>query len=187
MTCYIATWKGQRIDLLNPDPDIITIEEIAECLSREGRFHNKTSVHYSVAQHCIEVSRLCPTWEGQTWGLLHDASDAYHRDLATNLKNHPIIQGFWKHMERMWLEAFALKFNLSLPMPPEVKQADRVMLVVERRMLLPNTLEVAEQFTFNEKLLPEVPDRTLLVMSQLEAKRTYLTTFEQLMTRRPSA
>src|SRR5258708_23261684 len=133
---YIATWKGDRIDLLDPDPDLVTLEEIAEGLSREGRFHNKTAVPYTVAQHCLEVSNLCSTWEGKIWGLLHDASDAYHRDLASMLKNHPAIQGFWKAMELRWLQMFAEKFHLDLPMPPEVKHADRVMLCVERRLLL---------------------------------------------------
>lgn len=182
-TVYIATWKGRRLDLLNPDPQIVTIEEIAESLSREGRFHNKTSVPYTVAQHCIEVSALCKTWNGKVWGLLHDASDAYHRDLATNLKNHPIIQGFWRHMENQWLKMFADKFSLSLPMPPEVKQADRMMLVTERRMLMPNTPEVAEQFAFNEVGL-EVPERTMKILTRLEAKQLYLESFDWLMSNR---
>lgn len=184
MTCYIATWKGRRIDLLDPDPNLVTIEEIAECLSREGRFHNKTSIPYTVAQHCIEVSMLCKTWNGKVWGLLHDASDAYHRDLATNLKNHPVIQGFWKHMERMWLEMFAAKFDLLLPMPAEVKQADRTMLVVERRMLLPNTPEVAEQFAFNEVGM-DVPERTLIILGKAAAKHLYMESFDLLMSNRP--
>ena len=186
MTAYISTWKGDRIDLLDPEENLVTIEEIAECLSREGRFHNKTSVHYSVAQHCLEVSWLCQTWEGKIWGLLHDASDAYHRDLASNLKRHPVIEGFWKYMERRWLEMFARKWQLTLPMPTEVKYADRVMLVVERKMLLPDTQEVAEQFAFNEVGL-EVPQRNLTVMFQLEAKKRYLQEFDNLMTRRQSA
>jgi len=184
VSVFIATWKGNQLDLLNPDPELVTIEEIAESLSREGRFHNKTSIHYSVAQHCVEVSQLCKTWEGQIWGLLHDASDAYHRDLATNLKNHPLLQGFWRHMERMWLEMFAEKWSLTLPMPPEVKQADRVMLAVERRMLLPDTPEVTAQFKFNEEGL-NVPTRVLMVWSQLEAKLRYVSTFNKLMKLRP--
>lgn len=183
MSAYLATWKGQRIDLLNPDPELVTIEEIAEGLSREGRFHNKTAVHYTVAQHCLEVSALCKTWEGQIWGLLHDASDAYHRDLATTLKNHPTIQGFWRHMERTWLEMFAAKWNLTLPMPPEVKYADRVMLAVERILLLPDTPEVAEQFQANEAGLV-IPVRILAVIQPWEAARKYLERFQQLMTTR---
>lgn len=180
MSIYLATWKGARIDLLNPDPEQVTIEEIAESLSREGRFHNKTAVPYSVAQHCLEVSAMCKTWDGQIWGLLHDASDAYHRDLATNLKNHPIIQGFWRAMELRWLQMFAKKWNLTLPMPPEVKHADRVMLAVERRLLLPDTPEVAEQFKFNEDGL-EVPTRILAVIQPWEAARRYKERFQQLL------
>jgi len=181
---YIATWKGDRIDLLDPDPALVTLEEIAEGLSREGRFHNKTAVPYTVAQHCLEVSNLCPTWEGKIWGLLHDASDAYHRDLASMLKNHPAIQGFWKAMELRWLQMFAEKFHLDLPMPPEVKHADRVMLCVERRLLLPDTQAVAEQFKFNEENLGYVPNRTLLVLTRMEAKIQYLGMFELLMKQR---
>ena len=52
-------------------------------------------------------------------------------------------------------------------------------------MLLPNTPEVAEQFSFNELGL-EVADRSLMVMSQREAKQEYMLEFNLLMANRPT-
>ena len=177
MSAYIATYEGHRLDLLHPDPSKITIEGIARGLSRECRFHNQTLMVYSVAQHSIEVAMLCQGREAQLWGLLHDAGEAYYRDLASLLKHE--LGGFWKAMEHAWLLMLATKFSLPLPIPKEVKQADKIMLAVERRLLLPQNEEIDRQFEFNESGLT-VPDRHLKIMNCYEAELSYLTMFDRL-------
>lgn len=184
MTAIIATASGKALDLLNPDPENVTIEEIAMSLSRECRFHNQTGAFYSVAQHCLEVSALCSTWEGRIWGLLHDAGEAYYGDLTTQLKAQPMIQDFWAYMEMQWLKMFAAKYQLTLPMPPEVKSADLVMLSIERKALLPDTEEVSNTFAYVERDFC-APFRVVAVLTQTEAGLRYTRTFHKLMAERP--
>jgi len=184
MTAFIATYSGRKLDLLSPNPDIISIEEIAMSLSRECRFHNQTGIVYTVAQHCLEVSALCSTWEGRIWGLLHDAGEAYYGDLTTQLKNQPMIRDFWSYMERQWFEMFAVKYGLKLPMPPEVKSADMVMLAIERRALLPDTVEVNEAFADAERDL-HPPFRVVAVLTKTEAELRYVQLFYKLLAERP--
>jgi len=81
--------SGGIFDPLNPDPAGILIEDVAHALARQSRFLGHGDGSYSVAEHCVHVSRACEP-EDALWGLLHDATEAYLGDLPTPLKQSEI-------------------------------------------------------------------------------------------------
>src|SRR5690348_5639490 len=74
--------SGRRLDLLDPSPLDIEIEDIAHGLARVARWNGQTTgAHaFSVAQHCVLVERLTAELsprvarEARLAALLHDAS-----------------------------------------------------------------------------------------------------------------
>lgn len=80
----IHTFSGQLVDFLDPDPETIKIEDIAKGLSQEARFHAQSRLHYSVGQHSIMIAGIMPH-NYKLEGLLHDAEEAYIKDLSPHL------------------------------------------------------------------------------------------------------
>jgi hypothetical protein len=147
------TWKetfsGRRLDLLDPDPAQITLDDIAKGLSGINRFTGHTSPLESVAQHSIYAMSLV---EGlfpedfllQALTLSHDAHEAYTGDISRPMKLALRALGcegldfIESTVQRACLVA------LGLPQPTDgqralIKNADTRMLVTERRALMPNT------------------------------------------------
>lgn len=81
----VETYSGQYVDLVNPDPATIKIEDIAVHLSRIARFGGGTSRPYSVAEHSVRVSWAVSPGYAMP-GLLHDAHEAYIGDLIAPFK-----------------------------------------------------------------------------------------------------
>lgn len=108
---YIITASGKRFYLNDPKPEQVCIEDIAHALSVMPRFAGHTKQFYSVAQHCVEVSKLVERMtvsacrgdaltgmvdarktevrvsHAALRGLLHDAHEAYVGDMSTPLKS----------------------------------------------------------------------------------------------------
>ena len=68
--------SGIYFDFANPMAAQVNIEDIAHALANLCRFNGHTKHFYSVAQHCIEASRIVPPAYALQ-ALLHDASEAY--------------------------------------------------------------------------------------------------------------
>ena len=123
----ILTFSGKFLDYLNPDPEQIDIEDIAIALSREARFCGHTKKFYSVAQHSVFVSKLLPPIFSLE-GLLHDASEAYCKDLPTPLKNLlPDYQAIEERVDGVIRKKFGLPPKMSI----EVKAGDHAALMHE--------------------------------------------------------
>ena len=81
--------SGRRLDLLDPSPLDIEIEDIAHGLARVARWNGQTKgPHaFSVAQHCMLVERLVCELAPRSdrslklMALLHDASEYVVGDL----------------------------------------------------------------------------------------------------------
>jgi 5'-deoxynucleotidase YfbR-like HD superfamily hydrolase len=143
------SFSGKVIDLLRPTVDDILLVDISHSLSNICRFGGATIKFYSVAQHSIFVSRLLPPHLA-LWGLLHDASEAYLGDVTRPLKMY--LNGRYVVLEKLYMRVICEKFGLSLEEPPEIKEADTIALVTERRDLL---LEQSEDWGFHQKPMPE--------------------------------
>lgn len=132
--------SGRRLDLLDPSPLDIEIEDIAIGLARVARWNGQTSGDwaYSVAEHCLLVETLSARFqEGipQSWrllALLHDAPEYVIGDLITPFKN--ALSGEYREIEQRLMGAVRLRFSLTkLPKAAEIliKRADRAAAYIE--------------------------------------------------------
>lgn len=128
---WLGTNSGAVIDLLEPDPAEICIEDIAAGLSKVCRFNGQITRHYSVAEHSIHVAELVPN-RYKRIALLHDASEAYLCDVPTPLKR--LLGDTYMDIERRVTAAIAIALNVEglNDLPLAVKNADKVMTVTER-------------------------------------------------------
>jgi 5'-deoxynucleotidase YfbR-like HD superfamily hydrolase len=86
--------SGRRLDLLDPSPLDVEIEDIAQGLSRVARWNGQTSGDwaFSVAQHSLLVETLVGRFRPtapRPWrlmALLHDAPEYVIGDLITPFK-----------------------------------------------------------------------------------------------------
>lgn len=82
--------SGQYIDLIDPDPASIELEDIAHSLAIIGRFGGHTSRRYSVAEHTVRVSEKLKAMgyppHIQMAGLHHDDAEYILGDIPTPLK-----------------------------------------------------------------------------------------------------
>ncbi len=90
---WIQTYTGRKIWLLSPEPEDITIEDIAIGLSRENRYGKQTLRPYKVAEHSVIVSLLveeiAPEYAREA--LLHDCDEGLLPDMPRPLKYEPAM------------------------------------------------------------------------------------------------
>jgi hypothetical protein len=126
--------SGRRLDLLDPSPLDIEMEDIAHGLARVARWNGQTSgTHiFSVAQHCLLVEALArarvPRLDRsrRLAVLLHDAPEYVIGDMISPFK--AVIGDAYKAVERRILTAIHLRFSLPAQSSPEtealIKAAD---------------------------------------------------------------
>ncbi len=137
--------SGRRLDLLDPSPLDIEIEDIAHGLARVARWNGQTSgeAAFSVAQHSLlvddVVGRLRPGLDaaGHLSAVLHDAAEYVIGDLITPFKTAVGVD--YKALELRLMTAIRLRFGLP-PREPEdlaklIKRADRVAAYLEATQL----------------------------------------------------
>ena len=133
----IRTFSGQYVNVFDPDPDTILIEDIAHALSHQCRFGGHLPMYYSVAQHSVLCAVSAPS-EHALAALLHDASEAYMLDIPSPIKNR---LPEYKKLEDNLMQVIAKKFGFQYPLHEEVKKADKMLLEWEwDRFVLKNNM-----------------------------------------------
>jgi uncharacterized protein len=137
--------SGRRLDLLDPSPLDIEIEDIAHGLARVARWNGQTggSHIYSVAQHCLLVEALArarvPRLDGRCRlaVLLHDAPEYVIGDMISPFK--AVIGDAYKAIEHRLLAAIHLRFGLPAKSASDlellIKAADRQAAYLEATRL----------------------------------------------------
>src|SRR6201994_4950545 len=137
--------SGRRLDLLEPSPLDIEIEDIAHGLARVARWNGQTKgTHaFSVAQHSVLVERfaaeLSPglSREARLMALLHDAPEYVVGDLISPFKAAVGID--YKDFEERLQMAIHLRFGLPADIPAGLqtlfKRADRLSAYHEATQL----------------------------------------------------
>ena len=133
--------SGRRLDLLDPTPMDIEIEDIAHGLAFVARWNGQTKgdFPYSVAEHSLLVekifSRLAPGADAR-WNLaalLHDAPEYVIGDMISPVKS-AVGPGYEKLDDRL-AEAIHLRFGLPLQIPVvikrQIKRADKISAWLE--------------------------------------------------------
>lgn len=130
---WTLTFSGLKLDLIDPSPEAISIIDIAKGLSREARFAGQSIRFYSVAQHSVAASYIVPQ-EFALEALLHDASEAYIKDIPRPLKN---LLPDYRRIEQGLQDVIRSRFGLPCAQSYPVTQADHILLATERRDLMP--------------------------------------------------
>lgn len=127
--------SGRRLDLLDPSPLDVELEDIAHGLARVARWNGQTKgTHiFSVAQHVLLVEALArqktPTLDarGRLAVLLHDSAEYVIGDMISPFK--AVIGDSYKVVEHRLLAAIHLHFGLPAKLPETlhklIKAADR--------------------------------------------------------------
>lgn len=132
---WIITYSGLKFYHMNPQPEMVTIEDIAHALSQTCRWTGHTKWHYSVAQHSVYCSQIVPG-DHRLAALLHDASEAYLGDMNRPLKHFTPAGPAYLEIEAPVEKMIFEKFGLPYPMHPSVKEADAQMLYAEKAQLM---------------------------------------------------
>lgn len=156
---WIQTYLGVKFYPLDPLISEIRLLDIGHALSNICRFTGHVTRFYSVAQHSVLVSQNVPKKDA-AWGLLHDAAEAYVSDMSRPLKRHSELGKQFAIVERSLMRAICDRFELPYDEPESVKRADSLLLMTEKRDLMPNCpakwLETAEPLA--ERIIPWTPD-----------------------------
>jgi hypothetical protein len=136
---WMQTVGGRAFYPLDPCSEDVDVEDIAHALSFVCRFGGHCTQFYSVAEHCVRVSRAIEDDGGSAEdafaGLMHDAAEAYVGDMVWPLKQAPESAGY-KLVEKLVEAAIAERFGLPRVMPPIVKRFDLVLLSTEKHDLM---------------------------------------------------
>ncbi len=133
--------SGRRLDLLDPTPVDIEIEDIAHGLSFVARWNGQTlgDYAYSVAEHSLLVehlySRLNPKapakW--QLAALLHDAPEYVIGDMISPVKS--AVGPGYDELDQRLTAAIHIRFGLPAAIPAtvkkQIKKADKISAWME--------------------------------------------------------
>jgi 5'-deoxynucleotidase YfbR-like HD superfamily hydrolase len=133
--------SGRRLDILDPSPLDVEIEDIAHGLARVARWNGQTTgpLPFNVAQHSVIVADLCaeqnPGWgrENLLAALLHDAPEYVIGDMISPFK--AALGARYREVEHGLQRAIHLRFGLPPELPKglerQIKKADRICAYFE--------------------------------------------------------
>lgn len=128
----IRTHSGRYLNVFDPNPDDILIEDIAHALSFQPRFGGHLPKFYSVAQHSVLCAEIAAPPD-QFASLMHDASEAYLCDIPRPIKQH---MPEYKKIEDKLQSIIAAKFGFEYPHSAEVHRVDNLLLQIEWETLM---------------------------------------------------
>ncbi len=180
--------SGRRLDLLDPSPLDVEIEDIAHGLARVARWNGQTlGAHaFSVAEHSVLVEEICVALEPgleRRWrlaALLHDAPEYVIGDMISPFKAALGLD--YKAFEARLAGAIHVRFGLPPAPPPAVtalvKRADGISAYLEAVQLAGFTEKEARSF-FGAP--PAGVQRVLSPSPTAHAQRDFLARFAALV------
>ena len=182
--------SGRRLDLLDPTPMDIEIEDIAHGLSFVARWNGQTvgDYAYSVAEHSLLVETLFSRLEPDIptrWrlaALLHDAPEYVIGDMISPVKAS-VGPGYETLDERL-AAAIHLRFGLPAKIPSaikrKIKKADKISAWMEATHIAGFSETEADKFFGRPE--PDVIDGCrILLRPPLEARAAYTKRHETLL------
>ena len=133
--------SGRRLEILNPSPLDIEIEDIAHGLSFLARWNGQTIGDYpfSVAQHSLLVENIFssqfPKMDNQSklFALLHDSAEYVISDMISPLKTH--LGMTYETLDEKLTMAICIRFNIPTTkikiIKKQVKLADKMAAWLE--------------------------------------------------------
>ena len=128
--------SGRRLQILDPSPLDIEIEDIAHGLSFLARWNGQTTGEYpfSVAQHSLLVedifSKQFPNMDNHSklFALLHDAAEYVIGDMISPLKSHLGIN--YEELDGKLTMAICIRFNIPTK---KIKIIKRCIKIADKR------------------------------------------------------
>ena len=138
MSYYIQMRSGKVVDPFALRAEDVVLDDIVNNLAHEVRFGGNVGV-WTVAEHTLVVAELVRkfgkgTDEEHKSALLHDAGEAYLKDMPKPIKHRPDMLAYRQAEERairVICEKFGVPSNL-----PIVKEMDNVATYLEAKMFL---------------------------------------------------
>lgn len=160
MATQTRAWQrmlsGRRLDLLDPTPVDIEIEDIAHGLAFVARWNGQTmgDFAYSVAEHSLLVEelfgRIAPGAPAR-WrlaALLHDAPEYVIGDMISPVK--AAVGPGYGELEARLSAAIHIRFGLPAALPArtkrQIKKADRISAWMEATRIAGFTEAEADRF-----------------------------------------
>lgn len=182
--------SGRRLDLLDPAPLDIEIEDIAHGLSRVARWNGQTVGEwtFSVAQHSLLVETLTGLLKPSAspgerlFAMLHDGPEYVVGDLISPFK--AVVGDSYKSLEDRLLAAILVRFGLpGVPPGPWIKlikRADKLAAHIEAVQLAGFSQAEANKF-FGVPRAEMIADYELRPEPPETAKAAFLERFETLL------
>lgn len=171
---WAQTYTGKQFWPLDPKPEEVNLKDIAHALASQCRFNGHSINFYSVAQHCVLVSKIVNP-EQALAALFHDASESYTGDIVSPLKKFlpPEFKEIELKIEKVIFGYFGI--NPEKVDHKEIKLADKIALVTEMRDVMGKPPEKWEEDgvfePHHEKIIPLMPK---------EAERLFLDRYKEL-------
>ncbi len=148
--------SGRRLDLMDPSPVDVEIEDIAHGLARVARWNGQTrGTHaFSVAQHSVIVEQLTVELEprldpkSRLMAVLHDAPEYVIGDMISPFK--AVLGDSYKDIEARLAHAIHARFGLPAETPASlkrlIKRADNICAWFEATQLAGFSALEADRF-----------------------------------------
>lgn len=182
--------SGRRLDLLDPSPLDIEIEDIAHGLARVARWNGQTRGDhaFSVAQHCVLVEAIfrhcnkAASRASRLVALLHDAPEYVIGDMISPFKAALGVD--YKAFEHRLMAAIHVRFGLppkaSQDLEALVKEADKMAAYLEATQLAGFSVPESEKFFGRPKGL-NADFQNLQPLATNQASAQYIAVFKTLV------
>lgn len=181
--------SGRRLDLLDPTPVDIEIEDIAHGLAFVARWNGQTlgDFPYSVAEHSVLVeqlfSRMNPkaTAQNKLAALLHDAPEYVIGDMISPVKS--AVGPGYGELDKRLTAAIHIRFGLPAQIPEtlkrQIKRADKISAWMEATQIAGFSQTEAGKLFGKPK--PEIVDGlTITLRPPLETRHAFLARYQEL-------
>lgn len=182
--------SGRRLDLLDPTPVDIEIEDIAHGLAFVARWNGQTfgDFPYSVAEHSLLVERLFVKNNNgidTKWklaALLHDAPEYVIGDMISPVKS-AVGPGYGAMDERL-TAAIHIRFGLPAQIPTAIKKAikkaDKVSAWLEATQIAGFSREEADKY-FGAPYHGLIGEEQIVLRPPAEVRADFMSRYSELM------
>ncbi|MBE0454654.1 HD family hydrolase [Roseovarius autotrophicus] len=182
--------SGRRLDLLDPTPVDIEIEDIAHGLSFVARWNGQTlgDFPYSVAEHSLLVERLYARLTPRApakWrlaALLHDGPEYVIGDMISPVKN--AVGPGYDSLDQRLAAAIHIRFGLPAVIPAaikkQIKRADKISAWMEATEIAGFSVVEADRF-FGKPDRAMIEGLALTLRPPVETRAAYLARHATLM------
>jgi len=175
--------SGRRLDLLDPTPVDIEIQDIAHGLSFVARWNGQTlgDYAYSVAEHSLLVERLFTRLTPKApakWklaALLHDAPEYVIGDMISPVK--AAVGPGYDELDKRLTAAIHIRFGLPAVIPVhvkrQIKKADKISAWMEATQIAGFTSAEADKF-FGRPVGDVIEGLRIVLRAPLETRHDYI-------------